>query len=268
MNRERDAELSALLDDALSGAAASALREELARDPALAARLEELAHVDAALRALPARPLPTDLRARLQQRIDAEPRGAQPARERAAHAPRRPRALAPRRRGWALGFATAASVAALGFVLVPIFREQEAATRVAQSQPAPLPGEPPVSGAETTLAAAETHVPTPEISRAGDPPRTEPTDLAASDALQTGAQSPVAAVAETLAALEGAAEQPNEGAVRDVAVAAIEPAATSAEPLLSEAEAEALEGLELEDASVVAVLDLLGALGDLEEGAS
>ena len=76
MTMERDERLSALLDGALAPAEEAALRAELARDPALAAQYEELARVDAALRALPARPVPADLRARLQTKIAAEARAA------------------------------------------------------------------------------------------------------------------------------------------------------------------------------------------------
>jgi anti-sigma factor RsiW len=72
MTPELEERLSALLDGELSAQEAEALREEIARRPELARRLAELAAVDAELRALPERPVPVDLRARLGARVDAE----------------------------------------------------------------------------------------------------------------------------------------------------------------------------------------------------
>ena len=60
MTTERGQRASALLDGALSASEEATLRAELARVPALAARLAELARVDAALKALPARPVPAE----------------------------------------------------------------------------------------------------------------------------------------------------------------------------------------------------------------
>ena len=69
-------ELSAYLDGALDPEREAQVNGELARSPALAARLAELREVDARLKALPAPPVPGDLRARLQQRIEAQARPA------------------------------------------------------------------------------------------------------------------------------------------------------------------------------------------------
>ena len=69
-------ELSAYLDGELDAEREAQVRAELARRPALTARLAELREVDARLRALPAAAAPDDLRARLQERIDAQERRA------------------------------------------------------------------------------------------------------------------------------------------------------------------------------------------------
>ena len=118
MTPELEAKLSALLDGELAPEEAAALREEIARRPELAARLAELAAVDEELRALPGRPLPAELRARLAQRIRAE----------ASASPRRaPRggATPGSRRRWLAAAALAAAAAALALVVLPQLRRQE-----------------------------------------------------------------------------------------------------------------------------------------------
>jgi negative regulator of sigma E activity len=67
---EMDEELSALLDGELTPERARELREEVARDPALQGRLAAFEAVDQRLQSLPRPALASDLRARLQARID------------------------------------------------------------------------------------------------------------------------------------------------------------------------------------------------------
>lgn len=67
---EMDEELSALLDGELTPERARELREEVARDPALQGRLAAFEAVDQRLQSLPRPELASDLRARLQARID------------------------------------------------------------------------------------------------------------------------------------------------------------------------------------------------------
>jgi anti-sigma factor RsiW len=106
---ELEAKLSALLDGELAPDEAAALREEIARRPELEARLAELAAVDSALRALPGRPLPADLRARLERRLRLE----------AEALPRRSPAVrrAGRRRRWLAAAALAGAAAALALLV-------------------------------------------------------------------------------------------------------------------------------------------------------
>ena len=112
MNPELEARLSALLDGELDPDEAAALRAELAREPALAARLAELGAVDEALRALPSRTPPAELRARLAERIRAEARAFA--------------ARAPGRRTLRLATAAlAAAAAALALVLLTEPRREE-----------------------------------------------------------------------------------------------------------------------------------------------
>ena len=106
MTPELDEKLSALLDDELSAEEAEALRDEIARRPELAGRLAELAAVDAGLRALPGRPVPLDLRARVGARVHAE---------RMASSRRAPPS---RRLRWLPAAAAIAAAAALVFVVL------------------------------------------------------------------------------------------------------------------------------------------------------
>ncbi|MCP4040081.1 MAG: hypothetical protein GY733_24260 [bacterium] len=69
-DEELDQELSALLDDELSAERARQLREEVAADPRLRARLAAFESVDRSLSELVRPQLPVDMRARLQERID------------------------------------------------------------------------------------------------------------------------------------------------------------------------------------------------------
>jgi hypothetical protein len=130
-----DEALSALVDGELDPAAASALRERAASEPALARRLEELEAVDARLRALPAPPVSADLRERLRARIEAENANDSPPLGRAARARRVP---------WAIGFGLAAGLALYLWVGGP--REPEPAepggSRIAR-EPVPAPLAPP-----------------------------------------------------------------------------------------------------------------------------
>ena len=184
MTHRRDPELSALLDGALDARAEASLRAELLRDPALAARLAELASVDDALRALPARPVPSDLRARLQARLDAE-----------AHRPRLVslggggRASLGRKLAYGgAGLAAAAALAAL-LLLPPFFASSgKAPERVAGStpppeplEPAPAPAIPAVVATPAPAAVAATTPPAPESETAQDlfAPEPEPAETVA-----------------------------------------------------------------------------------------
>ena len=128
MNPEIEAKLSALLDGELAPDEAEALRAEIAARPELAVRLAELAAVDEAVRALPARPVPPEVSARLAERI----RGAEPARR----APPR-RTTAPPRVRWLAAAALAAAVAALVLIALPRVRNDE--TQLARAEPTPSP---------------------------------------------------------------------------------------------------------------------------------
>jgi anti-sigma factor RsiW len=143
VNPELEAKLSALLDGELASDEAAALREEIARRPELEARLAELSAVDEGLRALPGRPVPAELRARLGERIRAGTAAApREARSGGGDARRAP-ARAPRR--WLAAAAlAAAAAAALALVVLPRLRSDE--TQVARSEPgptAPQRSEPP-----------------------------------------------------------------------------------------------------------------------------
>ena len=279
MTQERDAELSALLDGALSAHEAAALRAEIARDPALAARLAELARVDEELRALPARPVPLDLRARLQVKLDADVaarpqlgvvRGGAFARIR-------------RRRAWAAGFAAAAAAALVAVVGLPGREPREAPPEIAVAVTL-SPGEEPRPDSETVpIPDAEALAALP-----GEMPA-EPSEVHASgvseiaghqaelDTTQAGSTDTqaVAALASEQAAPDfadapGNALEP-ELAARTETRTTPQLAASASAPLLvelSDDEAEALDELELSDTSVVAVLDLLDELDALEAGAS
>ena len=224
MTDERDARLSALLDGALAAPEEAALRDEIARDPALAARLAQLARVDAALRALPARPVPADLRTRLQAKLDAEATAAA-ASERpqlsairggaAAQAPTRP----SRRRAWIAGFSAAVAAAAAALVVVfggpnadpssppsdapQLARERAASPRASASpEDAPLIASVPVDNgdAETALPSESPEASgLPEAAAAPSPSVLASTESAAS------AESAVS-VGSAAAALDSPAE--------------------------------------------------------------
>lgn len=279
MTRERDSELSALLDGALSAHEAAALRAEIAQDPSLAARLAELARVDEELRALPARPVPPDLRARLQAKLEADVaarpqlglvRGGGFARIR-------------RRRAWAAGFAAAAAAALVAVVGLPGREPREARPEFAVAV-TPRPSDEPRSDAET--------VPIPDAEALAALPAempAEPSEVQASGATEIAAQEiePAASLPgftdpQAVAALAGEQAAPD---FADATDSAFEPelsapteagptpqlGASASAPLLvelSDDEAEALDALELSDTGVVAVLDLLDELDALEAGAS
>jgi negative regulator of sigma E activity len=304
MTSERDAELSALLDGALAPPEERALRAELARDPALAARLAQLARVDAALRALPARPVPADLRARLQAKLVAEA-SVRPALGAArSGAPVRP----SRRRAWLAGFsaAVAAAAAALVVLVVGPSRERDHAlspaselvasrTPDAPARPATADSSgdapPQASRAAAGLAAtARTDsAGLPSAGGAPDPARLataatpaaapDPGNSLASDSAPAesgrGAQDsalasadsgpPGGGTATSVAAASDSLERTTELAASASAGAVPQP------PLWIEAtddEAAALGELEPADAGVVAVLEWLGELDALEAEAS
>jgi anti-sigma factor RsiW len=139
---ELEAKLSALLDGELPPEEAAALREEIARRPELEAKLAELSAVDEGLRALPVRPVPAELQARLEERIRAE-RRAQP---RSPEAGRRAPPRAPRSGatpGWRRRWPAAALAAAAVLALVLLVQLRRGEVQVAQTGPAPtLPVEP------------------------------------------------------------------------------------------------------------------------------
>jgi anti-sigma factor RsiW len=154
MNPELEAKLSALLDGELAPEEAAALREEIVRQPELAARLAELAAVDDALRALPGRRVPGDLRARLEQGIEAETMALPPA----ASARRAPPRRAPRsgaasgwRRRWLAAVALAAAAAALALLALPRMQREE--TQIVKVEPAPTPEEETLAAEELAEAA-------------------------------------------------------------------------------------------------------------------
>jgi negative regulator of sigma E activity len=263
MTSERDEQLSALLDGALSAAEEGALRDELARDPALAARLQELAGVDDALRALPARPAPSDLRARLQARLEADAQSARPARALAGTAGGGPPVRSGRRRAWAAGLSAAAAAAVAALLVVvgerdarrggaDVARSPAArAPEVARSGPAPaLPGESAQPAGASGLAA--------ESAPSSEALALRP-DVAPSVEAARGASGEAAAPRDLAAASE----------IADAAALAAESAPSPALWVeATEDEARALDALDPADAGVVAVLDWLGALDALEAEAS
>jgi anti-sigma factor RsiW len=147
MNPELDEKLSALLDGELSPQEEAALRAEIARSPELAARLAAFAGLDERLRALPSRPVPADLHARVAERTRGAPaRGA-------------PRSGAPpARRRWLAAAALAAAAAALALLVLP--RAPREATQVARVEPPPVPLAPPLA-VEPEVPALPEPAPTP-----------------------------------------------------------------------------------------------------------
>jgi anti-sigma factor RsiW len=233
MSPELDAKLSALLDDELPAEEAAALRAEIARRPELAARLAELAAVDAELRALPERPLPADLRARLGARIHAErttsARSAPP----------------PRRRRW-IPAAALAAAAALALVVLPRLRT-EPGTEIAHREPEPTPEAVARTAPEATpeVVARTTPEATPEVVARSTPEAT-PEVVARS----TPEPAPEVVVRSTPPAVvaEGQPEADLERLAQDL----LEPGATTAGELYED------------DLPVIAVLDVLAELDELE----
>jgi negative regulator of sigma E activity len=308
MTSARDAQLSALLDGALGAEEAAALRAEIARDPLLAARLDQLARVDAALRALPARPVPADLRARLQAKLDAQVHDEARARE--AHSPRaQPDAMrgkAParlsRRRAWLAGLSAAAAASAAALLVLaggpnPKREVSDAPSFARADAPATNPGA-QAAGPELAPEAPRHSAATPSANdappaAAGGTP--SPATLASGTAstgtdMERGPEAPIAprhdyvgdlADDSNLAAAEAAVseaaaplpERSAEAARQEPTTLAADVAPEAdASPALwieaTDAEASALELLEPADADVVAVLDWLNDLDALEAEAS
>jgi hypothetical protein len=228
MSAERDERLSALLDGALTPAEAAALRAEVAGSPALAERLAALAAVDEGLRALPGRPVPSDLRARVERALGAS-------------APRR---APPSRRRWLGASALAGAAAAAVLALFLVRGAEQAPTPLAQRTPepsvepppaplaerAPAPSAaPPLEPAPPPVAIAERPVPAPveRMDRPVPPSPPEPTP--------------------PLAVAEPAPEPAHEAS----------PPPVAPEP--------ALEDVALgDDLPIIEVLDLLAELDELE----
>lgn len=296
MTTERDAELSALLDGALAAPEEAALRASLARDPELAARFAELAQVDSALRALPVRRAPADLRARLQAKLAA---GAPAPVQRTAirrDAPARP----SRRRAWVAGLsaAVAAAAAALVVTLVgpsgPRVGEPGGAPQLAtKAAPAPSPAgsdvailappavpsaAPDARGATAALGPAAD--PSPAAPGSADPSRIASVpaplpDRAAETEPKAIDEPASAAEPSTLAAATAPGASPAPSALADATHSdpaprvAVAPAAVPEILVeLSDGEAAALGELEPTDAGIVALLDVLGELDALEAEAS
>jgi len=226
-------ELSALVDGELAEERAHELRSHATTCARCAERVAAFERAGVLLSALPARPVPADLRARLQARIDAE--GA----EAAAPVSRTPtRAAPPSRRRW-LGsrvFATAAALAAavaLFWALAPGQR----------SGPGSEIERPPIARQESPPPAP---APTPELDPAPELPNV-PEPLAPQ-------------IAETTPA----------PAAPQIAEAKPEPSPTAADaefdPVPAEEIAVALELETIEDLDVIANLELLEALVALGEG--
>ncbi len=166
MNPELEAQLSALLDGELSPEEAVALRAEIARSPELAARLAALAAVDDGLRTLPHRAVPSDLRARVAQRIASE-------------------RMPPRRaRRWLAAAARAAAAAVVALLALPRTRSDE--TQVARTAPEPTPAP----------------APRVEIAEQAPPPALEDAQPLAAEELAEAEDLPVIEVLDVLAELD------------------------------------------------------------------
>ncbi len=269
MTLARDAELSALLDGALSAHDATALRAEIERTPALASRLAELARVDEELRALPARPVPRDLRARLQAKLDADARVRPP-----LGAPRRGApARAGRQRAWIAGFAAAAAAAIVAVIALPGRdggtppSERVAVSPALVAKPASEnPGDSRVAAdfAAVTDESEPFHAqPAPPVEIAREPLATTP---------KTPGEAGPARSDEIVVATAGRGAFEPEVPALEISAGPAPSLATVSGPAIlvevSDEESEALDELELGDTSVVAVLDLLNELDALEAGAS
>jgi negative regulator of sigma E activity len=302
MTSERDAKLSALLDGALAPGEESALRAELARDPALAARLAQLARVDAALRALPVRQVPADLRARLHAKLAAEASAGPALSAVRAGAPARP----TRRRAWLAGLSAAAAAAAAALVVVVIGpgRERDGvvspASELAASRMPDAPAR-EVTSDSTADALAQAPGAAAGLAASARPDSVElPGAVDASVRHVTAATSAAATHPGSSLAIDSAPAESRRGAqdgglapadssspggssATRVATAADSrehtadlasstSAGAAAQPALwieaTDDEAAALGELEPADAGVVAVLDWLGELDALEAEAS
>ena len=276
MTTTRDAQLSALLDGALSSSEERALREEIARDPALAARLDELARVDAALRAIPARPVPADLRARLQAKLDAAASARPQLSAIRGGAPRRPRVSL---RAWGAGFAAAAAAALAVVIGLPD------ASRGPRRDAPQLADATPPRDAETSAPVEDTAAP-PQLAMEATPRAAQderasaPTEPESAVPTQRIASAPAPSAPEPMAT-DFLAEQSDpseidleaEFAETELAAEPVEEIEIEGGPLtllieMNEDEHAALASLALEDAGVVGVLDVLDALDALEAEAS
>ncbi|MBM4384403.1 MAG: hypothetical protein FJ091_13685 [Deltaproteobacteria bacterium] len=273
MTTARDEQLCALLDGALSAAEERALRDEIARDPALAARLEELARVDAALRAIPARPVPADLRARLQAKLDADAHARPQLSALRGGAPRRPRISL---RAWGAGFAAAAAAALAVVIGLPDagLEQRSDSPQVADATP-PRASEPSTPAEDTAAPAEIAKETTPEAA-----PTEESEPVSAPPTQKIASATPAPSAPESIAA-DALGEQSDpseidleaEFAETEIAAEPVEEIEIEGGPLtllveMNEDEHAALASLALEDAGVVGVLDVLGALDALEAGAS
>jgi anti-sigma factor RsiW len=277
MTTARDEQLSALLDGALSPAEERALRDEIARDPALAARLDELARVDAALRAIPARPVPADLRARLQARLDAEASARPQLAAIRGGAPRRPRIS---RRAWGAGFAAAAAAALAVVIGLPDASREQRSDGVPLADATPPRAEEPSAPAEHTTpparVAVETTPTAAPLENVGAP--AEPASGPPTQQIASTARAPIAperATADFVPPQSDASDFDFEAEAVETELAAepIEEIEIDGGPLtllveMNDDEHAALASLALEDAGVVSVLDALGELDALEAGAS
>jgi hypothetical protein len=232
-------DLSAFLDGELDPEREAAVRAALARSPALAARLAELRAVDEGLRGTDAPPVPSDLRARLQARIEAGVRDVPPA----GRAPRR-------RRRWLSAPALAAAAVAAVLALMLLVRR---------------PGEerPPerVAGERTPAVPEAPGLPVPEAPAAPSPP---PERIAAP---APGPEPAIPAPEAMPPAPERAppshvAEQPAPTPPPD-AVAPVELSDASDEELEVAMDWEVIEDLEL-----IEELELLEAMARAEQGRS
>lgn len=159
-------DLSALVDGELSEARADELRRHVPGCARCAARVAAFERTNARLAALPSRPVPADLRARLQERIAAD--------RESSGAPKPHRAPPPARRRWLASpaLATAAAVAAavaLYWGLVPadevapeIEIEQPRLAQEPAQAPAPVPDPLPLVPEPLSPRLAEMPTPLPE----------------------------------------------------------------------------------------------------------
>ncbi|MCA9504933.1 MAG: hypothetical protein KC616_17725 [Myxococcales bacterium] len=294
-----DVLLSAWIDGELPEAEARALEARMAREPALARRAAALRRVDETLRGIEARPVPTDLRARLAARIEAtrgvaEQNGAEPD----AAGPADPAGevvdLGARRRARGLRWASLVAAAGLAGLLglwVMRSSDEEEATRIAASREVVPPNRREVAREESPDVVGEVVPSEPEIVAStaeeadtrlapdapvvADVPTVEPDASVVADAAavepdasvageRSGSEPSAAIVAETL--------EPGTGEM-DVAetLESVTGETDATDPerdgLSSEELALLLELETIEDLAVIEALDLLLALeaADLED---